>query len=246
MIQSPVEIVTAITITLIIAIVAIYLIILKKNGWIGETSNYRCPNPQCKKIFQSPMKVKDFSHKKVTHLACPECGYDLDSSTNEKTSKDTAFEIEPKPKPKESTAAVSKNIVFKTIKENKQTETVKTSPITEPKQDKIPQKANDNTLKEHVLETQKTVDPNNSASTSIENEVMSNKIPDGAIMKGKSKENKSHQETNSKEIVVEKRDNPTGCNHNFGYLGTLQKGKQTPEECYACTELIECLRENKN
>jgi DNA-directed RNA polymerase subunit RPC12/RpoP len=33
------------------------------------------------------LKVKDYSTKKETHLACPECGYDLGYSNNEKTLK---------------------------------------------------------------------------------------------------------------------------------------------------------------
>jgi hypothetical protein len=90
-----VDLVTAITIVLIGVILTIYLLILKKNGWIGEASNYRCPNPQCRKIFQVPMKVKDFSTKKVVGLACPECGYDLGSLNVGKGSNEPAVQCKP-------------------------------------------------------------------------------------------------------------------------------------------------------
>ena len=95
MIPFEVGLVTAITIALIGVIVTIYLLILKKNGWIGEASNYRCPNPQCRKIFQVPMKVKDFSTKKVVGLACPECGYDLGPLNGGKGLNEAAVQCKP-------------------------------------------------------------------------------------------------------------------------------------------------------
>jgi hypothetical protein len=45
---------------------------------------------------------------------------------------------------------------------------------------------------------------------------------------------------------VAKIENPAGCKYYFGYLGTLARGSLTPDECYACTELIDCLKENKD
>lgn len=102
MIPFEVDLVTAITIVLIGAILTVYLLILKKNGWIGEASNYRCPNPKCRKIFQVPMKVKDFSTKKEVGLACPECGYDLGSLEGGKGLKETTLQSEPELKIKDS------------------------------------------------------------------------------------------------------------------------------------------------
>jgi len=103
LIPATTEIVTAITIILSVAILAVYLSILKKNGWIGETSNYRCPNPQCQKIFQEPVKVKDFSNKKQVGLACPECGYDLGSLDGKKGLRETSFQNKPELKIQDST-----------------------------------------------------------------------------------------------------------------------------------------------
>jgi len=94
LIPFEVGLVTAITIALIGVIVTIYLLILKRNGWIGEASNYRCPNPQCGKIFQKPLRVKDFSTGKEIGFACPECGYDLGLSKGEKGLKETALQKE--------------------------------------------------------------------------------------------------------------------------------------------------------
>jgi hypothetical protein len=85
------------------------LLILKKNGWIGEASNYRCPNPQCRKIFQVPLKVKDFSTKKVVGLACPECGYDLGPLNAGKGLNEPAVQCKPElSKPELSKPELSK------------------------------------------------------------------------------------------------------------------------------------------
>jgi DNA-directed RNA polymerase subunit RPC12/RpoP/DNA-directed RNA polymerase subunit M/transcription elongation factor TFIIS len=102
LIPFAVEIITIITIILIGVILTVYLSVLKKNGWIGEVSNYRCPNPQCRKIFQAPMKVKDFSTGKEAGFACPECGYDLGPLKGGKGLKETALQSEPELKIKDS------------------------------------------------------------------------------------------------------------------------------------------------
>ena len=77
--QNIVEIVTIVAVILIGIIFAIYLIVLKKNGWLGENSNfYRCPNQECKKIFKKPIELKDLSESPPRiYPACPECGADL-------------------------------------------------------------------------------------------------------------------------------------------------------------------------
>jgi uncharacterized Zn-finger protein len=102
LIPFAVEIVTVITVILVGAILTVYFLVLKKNGWIGEASNYRCPNPQCRKIFQVPMKVKDFSTKKEVGLACPECGCDLGPLKGGKGLKETTLQSGPELKIRDS------------------------------------------------------------------------------------------------------------------------------------------------
>ena len=102
LIPFAVEIITALTIILISVVLTVYFSILKKNGWIGEASNYRCPNHQCRKIFQVPVKVKDFSTGKEVGFACPECGCDLESLKGGKGLKETALQSEPESKIEDS------------------------------------------------------------------------------------------------------------------------------------------------
>ena len=83
------EILTIITIALICMILAIYLTVLKRNGWLDRSDQfYRCPNPQCRKVFRKPAEVKDLSENPIrVYQGCPECGTDLDQyPANEQSS----------------------------------------------------------------------------------------------------------------------------------------------------------------
>lgn len=103
MIQGSVEIITGVAAVLIGVIISVYFFMLRRNGWLGEGANYRCPNPECKTIFHAPIKVKDFSSKKEVGFACPECGCDLGSSKNLVDLKEIAPQSEPELKIQEST-----------------------------------------------------------------------------------------------------------------------------------------------
>lgn len=197
MISPPFTIVTAITIILIVAIVAVYLLILKKNGWIGETPNYRCPNPQCKKIFQTPLKVKDFSNKKAVGLACPECGCDLGSLDGQKSLREITLQSKPEVKIQDSTSKPIETEVSTTNNGSKEPEALKVAvPIVESKKNESPPETDQSSLKQ--------------------------KLDD------------------------HKKDGPACCNHYFGYLGCIQKGAETLDECYFCPKLLECCKKAGN
>jgi hypothetical protein len=92
LVQPTFEVVTIITVFVISIILALYLIILRKNGWLGGNSDfYRCPNQKCKGIFQKPIELKDLSETPPrVYPACPECGVNIESllpSRIEKKSK---------------------------------------------------------------------------------------------------------------------------------------------------------------
>jgi len=74
-----IETITILTVITIAAILATYITVLRKNGWLGKAELfYRCPNPQCRKIFRKPATVKDLSiAEEHVYQGCPECGADL-------------------------------------------------------------------------------------------------------------------------------------------------------------------------
>ena len=80
------EIVTALTLTVIGAILLLYFIVLKRKGWLTDESStetfYLCPNPECKKVFEKPVQLTDLSTRPPRgYLACPHCGGDLDTTS---------------------------------------------------------------------------------------------------------------------------------------------------------------------
>jgi hypothetical protein len=153
LIPYAVEIVTAITITLIGVILTVYLSILKKNGWIGKTSNYRCPNPQCKSLFQKPIRVKDFSTQKEVSFACPECGYNLGSINGEVNLQEITLESEPEIKIKDVMPIDNKIIVANNGTE--EPKIVKTSTALANSKGNLPEADNSFSLKDKFTELKK-------------------------------------------------------------------------------------------
>jgi len=85
------EVVTAITLAVIGIILVLYFMVLKRKGWLTENSHgsyYRCPNPECRKIFDKPVALTDLSQNPTRlYSACPHCGFELETVSPVKTSK---------------------------------------------------------------------------------------------------------------------------------------------------------------
>jgi len=109
------ETVTVITLVVIGIILTLYFIVLKRKGWLTENSNesfYRCPNQECRKIFQKPIVLTDLSQNSPqVYSACPHCGFHLEvaslSAVGKKTK--TAFKIPRSPEESVEKPAVDKD-----------------------------------------------------------------------------------------------------------------------------------------
>ena len=243
------EIVTIIIIVIAV-IVTIYLSLLKKNGWIGNVSNYRCPNPECKRIFHSPMKVKDYSNKQITRIACPECGYDLGSSEDAKAVMENIIENKAEPDPQEASASIESQ-VSETKIENDGTEKIKQDPPTvKTSQERIPLK-NHQESKESILDRKIEIEAKTASSVIEPGTLIA--IKDSEETKGLEgependkllKQSKNFKKVNLKKRAGVKNEKPPGCINYFGYLWTLPRGSTTPDECYACSRLIDCYKES--
>lgn len=97
---------TILTLAAIGSILLLYVIVLKRKGWLTEESraetSFLCPNPQCKKIFQEPIKLTDLSQSPPrVYLACPHCGLDMEkipAVTSEKSkTEDQSIQQETRP-----------------------------------------------------------------------------------------------------------------------------------------------------
>ena len=104
------EVVTAITVTVMGIILTLYFIVLKRKGWLTENSHesspiYRCPNPECRKIFDKPIVSTDSHNPASVHSTCPHCGFDLETASPVRTPKKLRG-VETQLKPEEPTKRV--------------------------------------------------------------------------------------------------------------------------------------------
>jgi hypothetical protein len=101
------EIETALTIIVISVILVLYFIVLKRKGWLREDwkeTHYRCPNQECRKIFEKPVKLNDLSQNPPrVYSACPHCGFDLETASPSAVGKKTKMPFKIPQSPKEST-----------------------------------------------------------------------------------------------------------------------------------------------
>jgi hypothetical protein len=226
-----IETVTIMAGVIIGVILAIYLIVLRRMGWLGGSDKfYRCPNPGCKKIFRNPAKVKDLSETPHRiHYSCPECGTDVKPFLKSDTSKETTTEAKPKqpatPKP-----------VY--LKQKPETQPIMPKPISlSQKSETQPATPKPVYLKQKP-ETQPIMPKPISLSQKSETQPAT-----PSQIQIKEPEPKQKDQT-LKPAIAE--DNPkttesSGCQYYFGYLGNRQKNEAIPETCLACPNSLDCM-----
>jgi hypothetical protein len=107
-------------------------------------------------------------------------------------------------------------------------------------------------LKENIFENQTEKKTQNQPLSIIKTKVSPPKqeIQGPKIFKTDSpdepEKNKSPKRNNLEGSDESPKEKPAGCNHHFGYLSTLPKGKTIPDECYCCSKLIECNKEKRD
>lgn len=251
-----VELVTTITIVLIGIVVAVYLIVLKRNGWIGKSTNYRCPNPACKSIFQNPMEVTDLADVNRTHFACPKCGYDLDmlAFTKKITSKNQP-NLKTEQIPTQSNdLKINETGNIKSTTETKPpfANNIKASPETKPSVVSNTQSTPE-TKPTFVFDAKNTseIKPpvvNSTKNTHETKPIVVNNTKDTpeTTPPVESKEIKPNTEITHKSFfkrpTLKNKEVPSGCKFYLGYLSTLEKGAAIPYQCYVCVKLIDCYK----
>jgi hypothetical protein len=77
------DVITAVTISGILAILVLYILVVYKKGWLkrnGVESHFLCPNPKCRKIFTEPVWLTDLSRTPPeSYPACPNCSINLNT-----------------------------------------------------------------------------------------------------------------------------------------------------------------------
>jgi hypothetical protein len=250
------EPVTILAVAIICVILAIYLSVLKKNGWLGSRSSkfYRCPNPECKGIFQKPIELKDLSETPArVYPACPHCGFNLEPVLGSGVGKKLSLKITPPVQHKktetktETTKADVKAEVKAEVKTGTSTEdfassiekrNLEAAGPTENRGKELPQLVEIKTQisADNVEEPGKT--PVSAQPTQESGE------KSGALLKPE--QSPSQQKAPEEETTTQNAESgfsdksPKGCPHFFGYLRCLPKGSSAPDNCYSCPIMVDC------
>jgi len=212
------EAVTAITITVLSVIVTLYIVVLKRRGWLKEEtspqSSYLCSNPECKKIFQKPMKLTVLSETSPReHSACPHCGVILTISPSK---------IQERPKLAVGTP-LSQEKPKITIEELL---------------------ARENYLKrseEAIVPAgnQETVTSINSTEIPEEPTVVVETPKPLSTKQVETSEVSKEEEPPTTPKTTEAK--PQECPHYFGYLRATPRDAAMPEPCFCCPKIMECF-----
>jgi hypothetical protein len=257
--QNITEIITVLAIALISIIFAVYLMILKKNGWLGEKSDfYRCPNQKCKKIFQKPIEVKDLSENPPrTYPACPECGANLDTFAfnHKKTLKTRENSLihnsEPEIKRVEKKPQVHSEPEIKRVEKKPQ---VHSEPEIK-RVEKKPQVHSEPEIKRVEKKPQVHSEPE---IKRVEKKPQVHSEPEIKRVEKKPQERRidapklsqsqgsTSRERNlvTKPITDQKKTNVTnnsGCKYYFGYLASRDKKEEIPDTCLECPKNLDCM-----
>jgi hypothetical protein len=247
-------------VVIICVILAIYLSVLKKNGWLGSSGSkfYRCPNPECKGIFQKPIELKDLSETPArVYPACPHCGFNLEQVLASGVGKKLPLKITaPAQHEKMEIKTGTKTEMTKTdVKADVKAE-VKTGTKTEDSAASI-EKRNlaaagpiENRGKElpQLVEIKTQIGAQNcegpgktAVSTQPAQEL--GEKPDALL---KPQQSSSQEKAPAEEAMTPTAESefsdksPKGCPHFFGYLRCLPKGSAAPDECYSCPIMVDC------
>lgn len=215
------DVITALTISGILAILVLYILVVYKKGWLKRNSiesHFLCPNLKCKKIFTEPVWLTDLSRTPPeSYPACPHCGINLNVIPFFNAPKSHAVKSahETAPSLKEFKRPIGRMQPIQT-----QTTTEESDVIEEVAESDFPIEVSQSSKKSAGSANAKSLvhfleDDNEPSSKSVEKPRME----------------------------VEKKPSPGSreCPHSFGYVRSLPKNTPIPDECLGCSWLVECL-----
>jgi hypothetical protein len=249
-------IVTATTVILVGVILTVYIYLLKKNGWIGNNVESTTSIPVFNKSVQKNVENKTFPTAKRNDAATPKPEPSRFISSNKRPLGEVMLQSKTEFKARYSTPKISEKQVF-TINTHSNEHKVEKTVLSEEKVDS--QKINpDQIIKQENFNVKKE-NPEGCKNFLgyLREHPKSNPLPDECFactnligcttevaLKPKEKEN--IQTTNNESLIKHeyiniKKEKPQGCNNFLGYLNVLPKGTPLPDECFACSKLIDCV-----
>ena len=233
--QYIIEAVTIVTVVIICTILAIYLSVLKKNGWLGSLGAkfYRCPNQGCKRIFQKPIELKDLSETPARiYPACPHCGMDLEPLLASGIGEKSGLKVKTSLQQKKTGIRIEDSASRIETRKPEIVEQIESSSRKSLKSVETEKSPFDAENRKKALKTNETIKP----TTEFREE-------SDALFKTPQKSyspQKALKESVSNTKVEVSKGCPEGCDHFFGYLRCLPKGSMVPNSCYSCPEMVDC------
>ena len=230
------EAVTALTITILSIIITIYIVVLKRKGWLKEETSpepfFLCSNPECRKTFQKPTKLTDLSETPPReHSACPHCGSILTASPS-KIQKKPKLAVGTPPSQEKPKITIEELLARqKGLKRTEEPmvpvgnkETVTSIEATEIPEDTI-----------MTVETPKPLEDSHKYKA-LEH-LKAKSLPTEQVETSEVSKEEELPTNPSKNTEFK----PSQCPHYFGYLKNAPKNATMSEECFRCPKMMECF-----
>jgi hypothetical protein len=220
------ELLTVLTVSGILAILAIYVIVVYKKGWLkGESKNdqayYLCPSQKCRRVFKKPVWLTDLSRTPPeSYQACPHCGMNVQTTSPSSLATAPSEIAYKSPLSQNDTRNVQDRLHF-TRREASSAKSEQGSEIAEPS----PRTSGSRSQLESEAEK---ADRSFFQLPQIRKEAQP-------------KPSKSLKGSNEEGSLESQRK----CSHFFGYVRTLPKNTPIPDECLWCPSIVDCLSREK-
>jgi len=217
------DLIAGITVAGILVILAVYIVIVYKKGWLKKESRtdqqyYLCPNQKCKRVFKKPVWLTDLSTTPPeSYQACPHCGINIQATASPRLAASDTAQAAPKP-PHFSDEVQSPQTGPRFVKS--ETTSSKTELSKEPPKP---------VLHAHAAETSPLHEVRQAHKSIFHFPQIRKDKPQKPLDESEKSFGRSSLESSRK------------CSHFFGYVKTLPKNTPIPDECLWCPSIVDCL-----
>ena len=227
--METIDMITALTVSGILAILLIYVVIVYKKGWLrgnskGSKTFYLCPSTKCRRVFKEPIWLTDLSKTPPESFqSCPHCGTSLQTPPSFSPRAGTEIKATFRSQASQSGDHSSQAIQYPQRESNvERTNLLKETPK------QIAPKASLHDQLPQSTESRPTVKKPQSTQVLLPREI--------------------HMPPAAKPVPTSQRPDDKkpssglkACQHYLGYVRTLPKSTPIPDECMWCSLIVKCL-----
>ena len=220
------DLLTTLTVSGILAILAIYVIVVYKKGWLKRESKtdqayYLCPSQKCRRVFKKPVWLTDLSRTPPeSYQACPHCGMSVQAVSPSSLANASSEATHKFPLPQSEIRSAQDRLHF-TRREEAATKSEQSGELAEPE-----------------LCTSGSKSQPESEAEKVDKPLF--RLPQ-IRKEAQQKPSKSPKGSGEEGSLESQRK----CSHFFGYVKTLPKNTPIPDECLWCPSIVDCLSHEK-